>query len=35
VPDVATERETLENTRRELSDRQAEIGALQDELTAP
>ena len=29
---VATERETLENTRRELSERQAEIGALQDEL---
>jgi len=29
---VAAERETLENTRRELSERQAEIGALQDEL---
>ena len=29
---VATERETLENTRRELSERQAEIGALQDGL---
>ncbi|MGB7906229.1 MAG: FHA domain-containing protein [Steroidobacteraceae bacterium] len=29
---VATDRETLENTRRELSERQAEIGALQDEL---
>jgi len=29
---VATERETLENTRRELSERQGEIGALQDEL---
>jgi chromosome segregation ATPase len=29
---VATERETLENTRRELSERQAEIGTLQDEL---
>jgi chromosome segregation ATPase len=29
---VATERETLENTRRELSERQAEIGSLQDEL---
>ena len=29
---VATERETLENTRGELSERQAEIGALQDEL---
>lgn len=30
---VATERETLENTRRELTERQAEIGALQDELS--
>ena len=30
---VATERETLDNTRRELSERQAEIGALQDELS--
>jgi chromosome segregation ATPase len=29
---AATERETLENTRRELSARQAEIGALHDEL---
>jgi len=29
---VATERETLENTRRELSERQAEIGVLQDDL---
>jgi len=29
---IATERETLENTRRELSERQAEIGALHDEL---
>jgi chromosome segregation ATPase len=29
---VETERETLENTRRELSERQVEIGALQDEL---
>ena len=30
---VANERETLENTRRELSECQAEIGALQDELS--
>ena len=30
---VATEREALENARRELSERQAEIGALQDKLS--
>ena len=30
---AATEREALENARRELSSRQAEIGALQDELS--
>jgi chromosome segregation ATPase len=30
---VAAERETLENARRELSERQAQIGALQEELS--
>jgi chromosome segregation ATPase len=32
VSQVETERETFESTRRELSERQVEIGALQDEL---